>query len=175
MNSFLELHDSYELYEFTRQYYLDIDPAEIKDIRFPVSVYFDDFTGKPTFQSAPHNTKKLKIRLENNGDVYFFESNDVEELIKFVREKSVRKLAAGDKVEIVDNKYVDIDNINFFRENFIDYEWACRYDYNNLPNDTKDNFYIVVVCGSYALIHNITTDKCYIVEIVGLKLINKGA
>lgn len=46
MNKFMELHDSYE---FARQYYLDID---MKKMKFPVGVYFDEETGKPTFESG---------------------------------------------------------------------------------------------------------------------------
>ena len=105
MNKFMELHDSYELYEFARQYYLDIEKIDMKKMKFPVGVYFDEETGKPTFESVNPEEPTYKIKFINNGDVSLFAANTIEEIIK-AEEKVTKKVTI--KVTINQQKIIDV-------------------------------------------------------------------
>lgn len=170
MNRVMELSDSYELYEFVRQYYLEIDSSELKELKFPVAVYFDSKTGKPTFKSADKAEKKFKVSFENRGDKYYYESNNIQDILDFIKEKSARRVKPGDKVIVIDNTLFEKENVEFFRDNFIEYEFSCRYDYGNRPTEAE-GFVVIVLCGKKVLIQEEKTGKCYIIEERGLKIV----
>ena len=117
MNRFMEIHDSYELFEFARQYYLDIPEIDVKKMKFPIAVYFDEETGKPTFKSA-HNQENFiyKIKFVNNGETYLFAANSIEEITAFIKEKGKKKPNSGDMVEVVNYEYAQPYNFEFFRD-----------------------------------------------------------
>lgn len=169
MNKFMELHDSYELYEFARQYYLDVKEINVKKMKFPVGVYFDEETGKPTFESVNSAEEPTyKIKFVNNGDVSLFAANTIEEIVKFVLEKGKKKINSGDMVEVIDLEYVQPQNFEFFRDNFIDYEFACKFRYNGFPTINKKHK-VIINCNDTLLIQDTETEYCYIIERNGVK------
>ena len=168
MNKFMELHDSYELYEFARQYYLDIEKIDMKKMKFPVGVYFDEETGKPTFESVNPEEPTYKIKFINNGDVSLFAANTIEEIIEFVLRQGKKKVNSGDMVEVVNLDYVQPRNFDFFRNNFIDYEFACKFKYNGTPTLNK-KYKVIINCNEVLLIQDTETEDCYIIERNGVK------
>lgn len=170
MDRFLELHDSYELYEFTRQYYLDINSISLKSLKFPIAVYFDPETGKPTFKSATQKPKTFKIKFENRGDIYYYETDDIEEILSFVKEKAKRRPKPGDTIVVKDKDCIDTQNSDFFKDNLIDYEYACKFDYGNYP-DLSVYYKVIVSCGDFLLIQKKPNEKCYIAREEGVKIV----
>lgn len=155
MKGFVEIHDSYELYEFVRQYHLDIDATKIK---LPVTVGFDEKTGLPVFSTIP--SSRYYITLQVGKEEFSAAANTIEELQHFLLEHT-KNFEVGNIVKLYDHTKVEQQYFDFFDSNRIDYRYACRYHFNGYPSENA-TFLICFIKEEAVLIQDMETEYCYV-------------
>ena len=152
---FMELKNNDELYEFARQYHMDRE--SIEDMRFPIAVYFDKQTGKPSFRSA--TPPPYRILFYNEDEDYQFESEDLNEVLDFIRRKGRKKAKVNDFVYLENHLAVLPQMISFFQDS--PYEYACRYAYGETPSPNK-TYKVLEIKNKIALVEDVDSKKCYL-------------
>lgn len=154
-DAFVVLKNNDELYEFARQYHMEV--SSIENLRFPIEAYFDPQTGKPNFRGAPR--PPLRVILYNEGDEYELETNDIAEILDFVRRKGRKKVKVGDFATLEKHLAIFPKLISFFSN--IDY--ACRYAYGEMEAPVS-SYKVLEIKNKIALVEDQNTKKCYLTE-----------